>query len=153
MVSGRIPAHRAKFVTMTTKKKSLNQKLIDKAYALAGIKGYVTNLTAPDDQIVAAYHQLFQVEASFRMAKSDLKARPIFHWKREAIEAHLTVVLAALAVGRRVESRSQMSLKQLIKILRPIRSGVIVLNGQEYFAQEEISEDIHILLEKLGVGH
>jgi len=153
VVSGRIPAHRAKFVTMTTKKKSLNQKLIDKAYALAGIKGYVTNLTAPDDQIVAAYHQLFQVEASFRMAKSDLKARPIFHWKREAIEAHLTVVLAALAVGRRVESRSQMSLKQLIKILRPIRSGVIVLNGQEYFAQEEISEDIHILLEKLGVGH
>ncbi len=133
--------------------KSLNQALIEKSYALAGVKGYVTNLPAPDDQIIAVYHQLFHVEASFRMAKSDLKARPVFHRKREAIEAHLTVVLAALAVGRRIESRSHRSLKQLVRMLRPIRSGVVVLNGQEYTAQEEISEDIHRLLKKLGVGH
>ena len=153
IISGQSPAHRSKFVTVKTKEKSLNRKLIEKAYTLAGIKGYVTNLPAPDDQIIAAYHQLFQVEASFRMAKSDLKARPVFHRKREAIEAHLTIVLAALAVGRRIESRSHMSLKQLVKTLRPIRSGVVVLNGQEYTAQEEIPEDIHMLLKKLGVGH
>lgn len=153
IISGQSSAHRSKFVTVKTKEKSLNRKLIEKAYALAGIKGYVTNLPAPDDQIIAAYHQLFRVEASFRMAKSDLKARPVFHRKREAIEAHLTIVLAALAVGRSIESRSHMSLKQLVKTLRPIRSGVVVLNGQEYTAQEEIPEDIHMLLKKLGVGH
>lgn len=153
IVNGQSPAHRSKFVTVKTKEKSLNRTLIEKTYALAGIKGYVTNLPAPDDQIIAAYHQLFHVEASFRMAKSDLKARPIFHRKREAIEAHLTIVLAALAVGRRIESRSHMSLKQLVRTLRTIRSGVVVLNGQEYTAQEEISEDIHRILKKLGVGH
>ena len=153
IVSGQSPAHRSRFVTVKTKEKRLNRKLIEKTYALVGVKGYVTNLPAPDDQIIAAYHQLFHVEASFRMAKSDLKARPIFHRKREAIEAHLTIVLAALAVGRRMESRSHMSLKQIVKTLRPIRSGVVVLNGQEYTAQEEISEDIHMMLKKLGVGH
>lgn len=153
IISGQSPAHRSKFVTVKTKEKSLNRKLIEKTYALVGIKGYVTNLPAPDDQIIAAYHQLFQIEASFRMAKSDLKARPVFHRKREAIEAHLTIVLAALAVGRRIESRSHMSLRQLVKTLRPIRSGVVVLNGQEYAAKEEIPEDIHILLKKLGLGH
>lgn len=153
IISGQSPVHRSKFVTVKTKGKSLNRKLIEKTYALAGIKGYVTNLPASNDQIIAAYHQLFQVEASFRMAKSDLKARPVFHRKREAIEAHLTIVLAALAVGRRIESRSGMSLKQLVKMLRPIRSGIVVLNGQEYIAKEEIPEDIHILLKKLGVGH
>jgi hypothetical protein len=35
------------------------------------------------------------------MTKSDLRARPVFHHERHAIEAHLTVVFAALAVGRR----------------------------------------------------
>lgn len=153
IISGQSPARRSKFVTVKTKEKSLNRTLIEKAYALAGIKGYVTNLSVPDQQIIDAYHQLFQVEASFRMAKSDLKARPVFHRKREAIEAHLTIVLAALAVGRNIESRSRMSLKQLVKTLRPIRSGVVVLNGQEYTAQEEIPEDIHRLLKKLGAGH
>ena len=153
IVSGQSPAHRSKFVTVKTKEKSLNRTLIDKAFALAGVKGYVTNLSASDDRIITAYHQLFQVEASFRMAKSDLKARPVFHRKREAIEAHLTIVLAALAVGRHIETRSQMSLKHLVRILRPIRSGVVVLNGQEYTAQEEIPKDIHMVLKKLGVGH
>lgn len=156
IVLGQAPAYRSKFVSVKTKSKSLNLKLIAKARVLAGIKGYVTNLKTSDDQVIAAYHQLFQVEKSFRMAKSDLKARPVFHRKREAIEAHLTVVLAALAVGRKLEARSGLSLKQLVKTLRPIRCGVIVLNGQEYLVQEEIPEDIHRLLRKLGLrglGH
>lgn len=153
IISGQVPAHRSKFVTVKTKEKSLNRKLLEKAYALAGIKGYVTNTKISNQKVIAAYHQLFQVEASFRMAKSDLKARPVFHRKREAIEAHLTIVLAALAAGRKIESQSKMSLKQLVKTLRPIRSGIIVLNGQEYMAEEEIPEDIHILLNKLGLGH
>ena len=92
-----------KFLTIQATSKQLNQKLIDKARALAGIKAYVTNLDIPDEEVIAYYHQLFQVEASFRMAKSDLKARPIYHRKRDAIEAHLTIVLAALAISRNIE--------------------------------------------------
>lgn len=153
IVSGQSPAHRSKFVTVKTKEKHLNRALIDKAYALAGIKGYVTNLNVPDEQIIAAYHQLFQVEASFRMAKSDLKARPIFHRKRDAIEAHLTIVLAALAMGRSLESQTGMSIKQLVKLLRPIRSGTVDINGQEYPAKENISPVIHTLLQKIRSGH
>jgi transposase len=87
-LNGQIPTNRTKFLSVTAKSKQLNQKLIDKATALAGIKGYVTNLDIPDNEVIANYHQLFQVEATFRMAKSDLKARPIFHQNREAIEAH-----------------------------------------------------------------
>ena len=50
--------------------------------------------------IIIAYHDLFEVEKSFRMAKSDVHARPIFHHTRESIEAHLTTVFAALALSR-----------------------------------------------------
>jgi mRNA-degrading endonuclease RelE of RelBE toxin-antitoxin system len=90
-LSGQIPANRTKFLTITAKSKQLNQKLIEKARALAGIKGYVTNLDVPDEEVIAYYHQLFQIEATFRMAKSDLRARPIYHHNRDAIEAHLTI--------------------------------------------------------------
>ena len=149
IVSGQAPVHRAKFVAFTGRKKRLNQRLIDKASALVGIKGYVTNLEIPDEQVIEYYHQLFRVEASFRMAKSDLKARPIFHRKQDSIEAHLTVVLAAMAVGKTIEAKTGLSLKQFIKTLRPIRSGVITLNSYDYPVEAQIPEVIHKLLQKL----
>jgi hypothetical protein len=80
--------------------------LEEKARALPGPKGYVTNLRAcPDgtpvtaEFVIGAYHQLFQIGKSFRMSKHDLQARPVYHRKRDSIEAHLTIMLAALAAG------------------------------------------------------
>lgn len=153
IVSGKTTIKRAKFLTVKTKEKTLNQVLITKAYALAGIKGYVTNLDAPNEQIIQYYHQLFNVEKSFRMAKSDLRARPIFHHKRDSIEAHLTIVLAALAVARMIENQTGLSIKQFVKTLRPIRSGIVTINGREYTADAEIPQSVQILLEKLKAGH
>lgn len=153
MVSGVAPLKRNRFVSFESTKKILNQNLIDKAYALAGIKGYVTNLNLPPQEIINAYHQLFEVEASFRMAKSDLKARPIFLHKRDAIEAHLTIVFTSLAISRRIKKLTGVSVKRFVNLLRPIRSGTIIINGTEYQAEPEIPKDIHNLLQKLESGH
>lgn len=153
VVDGETRVSRAKFLLVKAKTKQLNQTLIDKATALAGIKGYVTNLDISAIQVIDYYHQLFHVEASFRMAKSDLKARPIFHRKQDAIDAHLTMVLTALAMGRYLESQAGMSIKQLVNLLRPIRAGIVTLHGKEYQAEERITPVIHNLLEKLHLGH
>ena len=153
IIAGKTAVSRAKFLTVKARSKTLNQALINKAYALAGIKGYVTNLNIPGEQVIGYYHQLFQVEASFRMAKSDFKTRPIFHRKRDSIEAHLTIVLTALAIGKSLESQIGMSIKQLVKTLRPIRSGIVVINGQEYIAEETIPPVVHTLLQKFHSGH
>ena len=56
-------------------------------------------MNIPNEQVIAYYHQLFQAEAT-RRAKSDLKARPIYHCKRDAIKAPLTIALAALTISR-----------------------------------------------------
>jgi transposase len=153
VLSGQIPANRMKFLRVTAKSKQLNQRLIDKARVLAGIKGYVTNLDIPDEQVIAYYHQLFQIEATFRMAKSDLRARPIYHQNREAIEAHLTLVLAALAISRDIERKTGISIKQFIKILRPIRSGIVTFNGKELLAEAEVPETASLVLNRLSLGH
>jgi transposase len=152
-LSGQIPAHRTKFLTVKAKSKQLNQKLIEKAKALAGVKGYVTNLDIPDEQVINYYHQLFLVEAAFRMAKTDLKARPIYHRKRDAIEAHLTIVLAALAISRNIERLTGISIKQFVKILRPIRSGIVTINGNEIIAEPDVPEGVTAFLKKLSPGH
>ena len=60
--------------------------------------------------MIGAYHRLFQIERSFRMSKHDLQARPIYHHMRDSIEAHLTIVFAALAVSRWIEDRSDWSI-------------------------------------------
>jgi hypothetical protein len=153
VISGQVPTTRTKFLSVVAKKKQLNQKLIDKAKALAGVKGYVTNLDIPDEQVIAYYHQLFQVEATFRMAKSDLRARPIYHRKRDSIEAHLTIVLAALAISRNIESLTGVSIKQFVKLLRPIRSGIVTINEREILAEPEIPEQVKTLLKLLTPGH
>lgn len=156
IVSGKTTAKKAKFLTATTKDKSLNQALIDKAKALAGIKGYVTNLPtteANDRQVIAYYHQLWHVEQSFRMSKNDLRARPIFHHKKDAIEAHLTVVMAALAIGRVIEQKTGLSIKRFVKTLRPIRSGTVVIEGKRYSAEAAIPLEIAELLATLKTTH
>jgi transposase len=159
IISGKVTAKRAKFLNVKAKgkqTKALNQVLIDKAKALAGIKGYVTNLPkreASDRQVIAYYHQLWHVEQSFRMSKHDLRARPIFHRKQEAIDAHLTVVMAALAIGRTIERKTDLSIKRLVQTLRPIRSGTVVIAGKEYVAEAEITASAVPLLKKLGRAH
>src|ERR1700691_1608755 len=112
-VAGLAPVKRNRFIALDGAVKSVNRELEAKARTLAGIKGYVTNLaTCPDgtpvtaDFVIGSYHQLWNIEKSFRMSKSDLRARPIYHRKRDSIEAHLTIVFAALAVTRFIEDRT-----------------------------------------------
>ena len=118
-----------------------------------GIKGYVTNLDIPDEEVIACYHQLFQVETSFRMMKSDLKARPNYHQKRNPIEAHLTIVFAALAISRDIERQTGVSIEQFIKTIRPLRSAEVKIRNELMLIETEIPENVQNMLKKLSSGH
>jgi Transposase DDE domain len=97
-----------------------------------GLKGYVTNVPTtvmPPAEVVARYRDLWRIERSFRMSKSDLRARPTFHRTRGAIEARLTIVITALAVAHSIQERTGLSIANVIKQLRPLRSATIAING------------------------
>ncbi|OIQ82040.1 transposase DDE domain protein [mine drainage metagenome] len=114
IAAGTTPMRKARFLKVTGASKELDQAVIDRARQLAGLKGYVTNLpieAMAGQKVIDAYHDLWQVERSFRMTKSDLRARPVFHHQRDAIEAHLTVVFAALAIGRHLQDTTGVTLK------------------------------------------
>lgn len=151
MVEKKADIKRTLFLTVKGERREINVALIEEARRKAGIKGYVTNLRIPAQEVIDAYHQLFQVEKSFRMSKSDLKARPIFHHKRNSIDAHLTVVFAALAVARYIEAMTGLSIKKFIRILAPIRTGVVSVNGVSLPLKPLIPDDVTVLLKRLKV--
>jgi len=150
MVEGKREIKRNRFLQIIGGRKEINTALVNRARMRAGIKGYITNLDIPAQQVIDYYHQLFQVEKSFRIAKSDLKARPIFHHKRESIDAHLTIVFAALAISRHIEDATKISIRRFVQKLEPIRTGIISINGAKQILKPRVSHDISTVLALLA---
>lgn len=154
--TGKAPVTRIRFLKVAGATKELNQATIDRARQLAGLKGYVTNLPADvmdGASVIAAYHDLWKVEASFRMAKSDLRARPVFHHQRDSIEAHLSVVFAAPALSRHLQNRTGVTIKKLVRTLRIARSATIDINGQRLTLDPELSPAAREIIDRLAGGH
>jgi transposase len=72
-----------------------------------GLKGYLTNAKLHKNQIIENYQHLWQIEKAFRIAKSDLKIRPIYHRLPRRIEAHICVSFAACKVYKELERQLQ----------------------------------------------
>ena len=110
----------------------------------------MTNIADPTpEQVIGAYHQLFQIEKSFRMAKSDLAARPIYHHTKDSIEAHLTIVFAALAVSRWIEDTTGWSIKKFVKTIRRYRTIQIQAGEHAITAADPLPDDVHQILEAI----
>lgn len=148
---------RAKFLTNVSKDKTqkqfeLNQKLVIKSKLLLGIKGYYTNCnTISDLEIVEKYKQLWNVERSFKISKSDLKTRPIFHTKQQAIDNHILICFMALALAKYIEIKTQRSIKSVIKELKRITDAKIYdqINDREVVMRSKIKDEAREILEKL----
>ena len=158
-VAGQVPVKRNRFIQLSGGTKSVNRELEAKARALAGLKGYVTNLRAcPDgtpvtaEFVIGAYDQLFQIEKSFRMAKSDLQARPVYHRTRDSIEAHLTIVFAALAVSRWVEHVTGYSIRKFVKTARRYRTIEIQAGDHVITAADPLPHDLRLAIDAINAS-
>jgi Transposase DDE domain len=155
-VAGLAPVKRNRFIALDGAVKSVNRELEAKARELAGIKGYKTNLAAtPDgepvtaDFVIGSYHELWRIEKSFRMSKHDLRARPVYHRKRESIDAHLSVVFAALAVTRFIEARTGWSIKKFVRTARRYRTIQIRAGQHTITAEDPLPADLRDALEHI----
>lgn len=141
VVAGEKTARPPRFVKTSDGAPRLDEASLARAQRLVGLKGYVTNIPASlmsPGEVITNYHDLWHVEQSFRMSKTDLRARPVFVRTRDAIEAHLTIVFTALAIARHLQQRSGVSIKKIVQTLRPLRQVTIEVAGQTLTAQPEI---------------
>ena len=100
--------------------------------------------------MISAYHRLLGIEKTFRMSKSDLQARPSYHRKRDSIEAHLTIVFAALAVSRWIEATTGWSIKKFVRAARRYRTITIQAGQHTITAADLIPDDLKAALAKIS---
>ncbi len=142
-VDGHAPVKRNRYIQLTGATKSVNRTLEAKTRALAGWKGCTTNLVGqPPEFVIDAYHQLWHIEKAFRMSKHDLQARPIYHHTRDSIEAHLTIVFAALAVSHWIEHQTGWSIKKFVRTARRYRTVQIRAGRQILTAADPLPDDL-----------
>lgn len=84
---------------------SMDQEKIQQDSRWDGLKGYLTNTTLTKDQVVENYKHLWEIEKAFRVAKSELKIRPIYHRLQRRIEAHICISFVAYKIYKELERR------------------------------------------------
>ena len=88
---------------------SINYDRIQEDARWDGLKGYLTNTDIPTTDVITAYHNLWNVEKAFRIAKSKIEIRPMFHFTRRRIEAHICICFVALKVYKELERLLKLS--------------------------------------------
>jgi hypothetical protein len=76
------------------------------------------------------------------MSKHDLRARPVYHRTRDSIEAHLTIVFAALAVTRFIEDRTGWSIRKFVRTARRYRTVQIRAGHHTLTAEDPLPPDL-----------
>jgi transposase len=130
---------RIKFLKNDKVKYFVDQEMIDKNTKLLGLKGYVTNLDLPNTEIINYYHNLFKVEHAFRIAKSDLEMRPIYHYKEESIKNHIMICFMCLSISVYLEIKNGKSIKYIVGLLKNVTDAKILnLNTNVTFFDRSI---------------
>lgn len=120
-----------------------NQKIIEDE-KLDGIKGFVTNdFTLTANEIIEHYNNQYEVERAFRISKTDLKIRPIYHRLETRIKAHILISFVSYAIYKEFERKlkinnvkfnfSQKLLRKIIEHLIALKIGdeIIPINPSE----------------------
>lgn len=97
-----------------------------------GLKGYITNSQLSKEEVIENYRQLWQIEKAFRISKTDLKVRPIYHRLPKRISAHLTIAFCAYKIYKELErqlkiKKSAISVARAIELMKTIYSFSIKL--------------------------
>lgn len=147
---------RVKFIKTVGVNNKLNTELIGKTNILLGIKGYYTNLdeeTISNQLVIERYHQLYKIEQAFRISKHDLRVRPIFHFKQDAVKVHILICFMALAISKYIELKTHVSIKNFLDECRKITDAKLLnkLNNQIIVLRVPLNDIVSQFLEHLNL--
>lgn len=147
-----------KFTQTKGQKIELNSALIEKTKKLLGIKGYYTNLeeqVADNKTIIERYHELYRIEQAFRITKSDLQTRPIFHFKEQPIKLHILICFMALVLSKHIELKTGVSIRRFIDEAKKIADGQILnqMTGKVAIVDAVITDNMKCFISKISSPH
>ena len=99
----------------------IDYEKFDQDHVWDGLKGYITNSKLSDKQVMENYKNLWHIEKAFRMSKTDLRIRPIYHRLRHRIEAHICIAFTAYSIYKELErilhkEKSNLSIKKAAEL-------------------------------------
>ena len=147
-----------KFTLTNDQKLELNEELIEKTKKLLGIKGYYTNLeesVADNRTIIERYHELYKIEQAFRVSKSDLRTRPVFHFKEQPIKLHILICFMALVVSKHIELKTGVSIRRFLDESKKTVDGQILnqITNKVVMVKAEPTKKMSELITKLFPPH
>ena len=119
-------------------KVSLDKSKVSEDSKWDGLKGFTTNTTLSKEEIIENYGYLWQIEKAFRVAKTDLLIRPIYHQLQHRIEAHICIAFVAYKIYKELERQ----LKNLNSDLSPEKAIDIAKSIYSITAQKPISKEV-----------
>ncbi len=149
---------RTKFVKTNKEQIELNKELINKTSKLLGLKGYYTDLeetVLATEKVINLYHELYKIEQVFRIAKSDLETRPIFHFKEEPIKLHLLICFMALVLSKHIELKTGSSIKHFITECKKVTDARMLntITQRELIVKGKMTNTVTEFLSKLNLPH
>lgn len=127
---------------------SIRRDKIEEDKKWDGLKGYITNTSLKKEDVLENYNELWQIEKAFRVAKSDLEIRPIYHRVQRRIEAHICIAFVAYKIYKELERQLKMKESNLspekaidiaktiyaVKVKHPVTSEITyttIINSEE----------------------
>lgn len=110
-----------------------------------GLKGYYTNSALPVEDIIENYNHLWQIEKAFRVSKTDLKIRPVYHRLPKRVEAHICLNFVAYKIYKELE-RQLKEMKATISVNQAIEIASYIFSIKAQLPKSK--EAIEILLIK-----
>ena len=122
-----------KYLKMTGKISiSIDYEKYEKDKLWDGLKGYITNTKLEDTGVIENYNNLWHIERAFRMSKTDLRIRPIYHRLRHRIEAHICISFTAYCIYKELErllslNKSNLSVKKASELTHNMYEIIFML--------------------------
>lgn len=110
-----------------------------------GLKGYVTNTKLNSNQVIENYNNLWKIEKAFRISKTDLKIRPIYHRLKGRIEAHICISFVSYLLYKELERvlPKDISIKKAIHAINKMYE-ITLSNNKVLLKNNELQEKITV---------
>jgi len=136
---------------------ALDEKKIEASKKLDGYFGFISNVDLKEEEIIAQYKGLWQVEQSFRLTKHNLKIRPVYHYVDRRIKAHFAICYLSLALVRSLEYKLKqvghyMPIEELHHHLKQIKEVKLTVNNQESTITTDIPNEVIKILIALNIA-
>ncbi len=105
--------------------------------------------------IIERYHQLYRIEQAFRVSKSDLQIRPIYHFKEQPIYLHVLICFIALVVSKHIEIKAGISIRRYLDEAKKVVDGKILnhITGKSVTIQAKPTQKMKEISSKLFLTH